>query len=78
MLIGFIPFAFFKGITNERFWDSYSEIWRRFTDFLLYPYYKYLQRKNYIEKLKQKVDYYREENVRLNNALEKIEKEDYN
>ena len=31
--------------------------------------------KNYIKKLKQKVDYYREENVRLNNALEKIEKE---
>lgn len=34
-----------------------------------------MERKNYIKKLKQKVDYYREENVRLNNALEKIEKE---
>lgn len=75
MLIGIIPYALFKGITSERVWDEYFDIWNSFTNFLIYPYYKYMERKNYIKKLKQKVDYYREENVRLNNALEKIEKE---
>lgn len=75
MLIGIIPYALFKGITSERVWDEYFDIWNSFTNFLIHPYYKYMERKNYIKKLKQKVDYYREENVRLNNALEKIEKE---
>ena len=75
MLIGIIPYALFKGITSERVWDEYFGIWNSITNFLIYPYYKYMERKNYIKKLKQKVDYYREENVRLNNALEKIEKE---
>lgn len=75
MLIGIIPYALFKGITSKRVWDEYSDIWNSFTNFLIHPYYKYMERKNYIKKLKQKVDYYREENVRLNNALEKIEKE---
>lgn len=75
MLIGSIPYALFKGITSERVWDEYFDIWNSFTNFLIHPYYKYMERKNYIKKLKQKVDYYREENVRLNNALEKIEKE---
>lgn len=75
MLIGSIPYALFKGITSDIVWEKYFDIWNSFTDFLLHPYYKYLERKNYIKKLKQKVDYYREENVRLNNALEKIEKE---
>lgn len=75
MLIGSIPYALFKGITSELVWEKYFDIWNSFTNFLIYPYYKYMERKNYIKKLKQKVDYYREENVRLNNALEKIEKE---
>ena len=75
ILIGFIPYALFKGITSERVWDEYFDIWNSFTNFLIHPYYKYMERKNYIKKLKQKVDYYREENVRINNALEKIEKE---
>lgn len=75
MLIGIISYALFKGITSERVWDEYFDIWNSFTNFLIHPYYKYMERKNYIKKLKQKVDYYREENVRLNNALEKIEKE---
>lgn len=75
MLIGIIPYALFKGITSKRVWDEYSDIWNSFTNFLIHPYYKYMERKNYIKKLKQKVDYYREENVRLNNALKKIEKE---
>lgn len=75
ILIGFIPYALFKGITSETVWQKYLDIWVSFAIFPLYPYYKYMERKNYIKKLKQKVDYYREENVRLNNALEKIEKE---
>lgn len=75
ILIGIIPYALFKGITSERVWDEYLDIWNSFTNFLIHPYYKYMERKNYIKKLKQKVDYYREESVRLNNALEKIEKE---
>lgn len=75
VLIGYIPYALFRGVTSESVFDAYFDILERFVDFLLYPYYKYLERKNYIKKLKQKVDYYREENVRLNNALEKIEKE---
>lgn len=74
MLIGIIPYALFKGITSERVWDEYFDIWNSFTNFLIHPYYKYMERKNYIKKLKQKVDYYREENVRLNNALEKLKK----
>lgn len=33
-----------------------------------------MERKNYTKKLKQKVDYYREENGRLNRALDEIKK----
>lgn len=76
MLIGSIPYALFKGITSELVWEKYFDIWNSFTNFLLHPYYKYLERKNYLKKLKQKVDYYREENNRLNRALDEIKKEE--
>lgn len=39
MLIGIIPYALFKGITSERVWDEYFDIWNSFTNFLIYPYY---------------------------------------
>ena len=74
ILIGFIPYALFKGITSELVWEKYLDIWYSFTNFLLHPYYKYQERKNYLKKLKQKVDYYREENGRLNRALDEIKK----
>ena len=74
MLIGIIPYALFKGITSERVWDEYFDIWNSFTNFLIHPYYKYMERKNYIKKLKQKVDYYREENVRLITHWKKLKK----
>lgn len=74
MLIGSIPYALFKGITSELVWENYFDIWNSFTNFLLHPYYKYQERKKYLKKLKQKVDYYREENGRLNRALDEIKK----
>lgn len=75
MLIGIVPYALFKGITSERVWDEYLDIWNSFTNFLIHPYYKYVEKKNYIEKMKQRVDDYRKENDRLNRALENYEKE---
>jgi hypothetical protein len=75
ILIGFIPYALFRGITSELVWDEYLDIWNSFTNFLIHPYYKYMERKSHIEELKQRVDDYRKENSRLNRALEKYEKE---
>lgn len=74
ILIGIIPYALFKGITSERVWDEYLDIWNSFTNFLIHPYYKYLERKSHIEELKQRVDDYRKENARLNSALDEIKK----
>lgn len=74
MLIGLIPYALFKGITNELVWDAYFDIWSSFTNSLLYPYDKYMERKGHVEELKQRVDYYRKENDRLNRALDEIKK----
>ena len=70
ILIGIIPYALFKGITSERVWDEYLDIWNSFTNFLIHPYYKYMERKSHIEELKQRVDYYRKENDRLNRKVE--------
>lgn len=50
ILIGIIPYALFKGITSERVWDEYFDIWNSFTNFLLHPYYKYLERKKLSKK----------------------------
>ena len=74
ILIGIIPYALFKGITSERVWDEYFDIWSSFTNFLIHPYYKYMERKSHIEELKQRLDYYREENGRLNRILDEIKK----
>lgn len=74
ILIGIIPYALFKGITSERVWDEYLDIWNSFTNFLIHPYYKYLEKKSHIEEMKQRVDDYRKENGRLNRALEMYEK----
>lgn len=75
MLIGIIPYALFKGITSELVWEKYFDIWNSFTNFLLHPYYKYMERKNHYEELKRQRDYYEEKSSRLNGVLEELEKE---
>ena len=79
MIVFYIPFAIFKGLTSEFVFDEYFNIWRKFLNILLYPIVKYQQRKEHYEELKQKIKYYRKECGRLNdviNELEKVEKED--
>lgn len=81
MIVFYIPFAIFKGLTSEFVFDEYFNIWRKFLNILLYPIVKYQQRKEHYEELKQKIKYYRKECGRLNdviNELEKVEKEDKN
>lgn len=75
ILIGFIPYALFKGITSELVWEKYLDIWNSFTNFPLYPYYKYMERKNNYEDLKRQRDYYEEECSRLNDVIKELEKE---
>ena len=79
MIVFYIPFAIFKGLTSEFVFDEYFNIWRKFLNILLYPIVKYQERKEHYEELKQKIKYYRKECGRLNdviNELEKGEKED--
>lgn len=81
MIVFYIPFAIFKGLTSEFVFDEYFNIWRKFLNILLYPIVKYQQRKEHYEELKQKIKYYRKECGRLNdviNELEKGENEDKN
>lgn len=75
ILIGFIPYALFKGITSETVWQKYLDIWELFTSFPLYPYYKYMERKNNYEDLKRQRDYYEKECSRLNDVIKELEKE---
>lgn len=75
ILIGFIPYALFKGITSDTIWNEYFDIWSSFTDFLIHPYFKYMERKNHYEELKRQRDYYEEKSSRLNAVLEELEKE---
>lgn len=75
ILIGFIPYALFKGITSELVWEKYLDIWNSFTNFLIHPYYKYIERKNHYEELKRQRDYYEEECKRLNGVIKEIGKE---
>jgi len=51
VLIGYIPYALFRGVTSESVFDAYFDILERFVDFLLYPYYKYLERKKLYKKV---------------------------
>lgn len=75
ILIGFIPYALFKGITSELVWEKYLDIWYSFTNFPLRPYYKYIERKKHYEELKRQRDYYEEECNRLNGVIKAIGKE---
>lgn len=74
MLVGFIPYALFKGITDEFVYDTYFRIWERLADTLLYPYNKYRERKENLKELERKVESYRETCHRLNSIIEELEK----
>lgn len=75
LIIGFIPFAIFRGFTDEFTMDEYFNIWGSFLNMLAYPVTKYEERKEHYEELKRKIKYYREECGRLNNIIDELEKE---
>lgn len=70
MLIGYIPFAIFKGLTDKFFFDEYFIFVERITDFLLSPVTRWQDRKNRYEELKRTSEWYRKENKRLNDILD--------
>lgn len=70
MLIGYIPFAIFKGLTGNFVFDEYFIFVERITDFLLSPVTRWQDRKNRYEELKRTSEWYRKENKRLNDILD--------
>ena len=74
MIVFYIPFAIFKGLTSEFVFDKYLNIWRKILNILLYPIVKYQERKEHYEELKQRIKYYRKECGRLNDIINELEK----
>lgn len=72
MLIGYIPFALFKGLTDEFVFNAYFNLWEGLEGFLLFPVTRWQDRKNRYEELKRTSKWYRKENERLNNILDDI------
>lgn len=72
MLIGYIPFALFKGLTDEFVFNAYFNLWEGITDFLLFPVTRWQDRKNRYEELKRTLERYRKENKRLNDIIDGI------
>lgn len=72
MLIGYIPFAIFKGMTDSFTFNEYFIFVERITDFLLSPVTRWQDRKNRYEELKRTLKWYRKENERLNDVLDDI------
>lgn len=70
MLVGYIPFAIFKGLTDSFTFDEYFNFVERITDFLLLPVTRWQDRKNHYEELKRTSEWYRKENKRLNDILD--------
>lgn len=70
ILIGYIPFAIFKGLTDNFVFDEYFNFVERITDFLLSPVTRWQDRKNRYEELKRTSEWYRKENKRLNDILD--------
>lgn len=70
MLIGYIPFAIFKGLTDNFVFDEYFIFVERITGFLLSPVTRWQDRKNRYEELKRTSEWYRKENKRLNDILD--------
>lgn len=70
ILIGYIPFAIFKGLTGNFVFDEYFNFVERITDSLLSPVTRWQDRKNRYEELKRTSEWYRKENKRLNDILD--------
>lgn len=70
MLIGYIPFAIFKGLTDNFTFNEYFNFVERITDYLLLPITRWQDRKNRYEELKRTSEWYRKENNRLNDILD--------
>lgn len=70
MLIGYIPFAIFKGLTDSFTFNEYFNFVERITDSLLFPITRWQDRKNRYEELKRTSEWYRKENKRLNDILD--------
>lgn len=70
MLIGYIPFAIFKGLTDSFAFSEYFNFVERITDSLLFPITRWQDRKNRYEELKRTSEWYRKENKRLNDILD--------
>lgn len=70
MLIGYIPFAIFKGLTGSSTFNEYFNFVERITSFLLSPITRWQDRKNRYEELKRTSEWYRKENKRLNDILD--------
>lgn len=70
MLIGYIPFAIFKGLTDNFAFSEYCNFIERITDSLLLPVTRWQDRKNRYEELKRTSEWYRKENKRLNDILD--------
>lgn len=72
MLIGYIPFAIFKGLTDSFTFNEYFIFVERITDSLLSPVTRWQDRKNRYEELKRTSKWYHKENERLNDVLDDI------
>lgn len=70
MLIGYIPFAIFKGLTDNFTFSEYFNFVERITSSLLSPVTRWQDRKNRYEELKRTSEWYRKENKRLNDILD--------
>lgn len=70
MLVGYIPFAIFKGLTDNFTFSEYSNFIERIADFLLLPVTRWQDRKNHYEELRRTLERYRKENKRLNDILD--------
>lgn len=70
ILIGYIPFAIFKGLTSNFVFDEYFNFVERITDFLVSPVTRWQDRKNRYEELKRTSEWYRKECKRLNDILD--------
>lgn len=70
ILIGYIPFAIFKGLTDNFTFNEYFIFVERITNSLLSPVTRWQDRKNRYEELKRTLERYRKENKRLNDILD--------
>ena len=66
LIVGFIPFAIFRGVTDEFTMDEYFNIWGSFLNMLAYPVTKSEERKEHYEELSGKL------NIIAKNAVDLI------